>query len=299
MWAGKESKMPETKRYLTYRAEVKSVDEDEGTVDMLIPMSTESVDRMDEVISLDAWTKTIKDFKKRPVLLSSHDYGDLRKQIGEHTRLKVTEDGLMSSPKYYVNQGNPEADWAFVLAKKGMAAFSVGFIPRTWEDAKIDEKGKGKGGKVARRTYTDVELLEISQVCVPANRDARQGVKAKAANDPILSDLITEIEAAEIVDLTGEPEVPSKKEYSQSELKDELDFVLSICKSITLNDENQVIARSLMAELKRLTGSDIPEKITTEPEAIVAPVKELTLEEATAIIQAAINEWRQSHNDSH
>jgi len=168
----------------TFRVEVKEVDVDNGIVDMLIPVSTGSVDRDGEVIEPSAWKSTLPAFRKRPVLLSSHDYRDLRKQIGEFVKLKITDDGLMAQPKYYINEGNEEADWAFKLAAKNRAAFSVGFIPKDWED--------GDGDKAPRRTYKDVELLEISQVVVPANRDAIQSVRSKAA-DPVICELCDEI----------------------------------------------------------------------------------------------------------
>lgn len=171
--------------FKTFRAEVRSVDEEAGIMDMLIPVSTESIDRDGEVIEVGAWKKTLPKFRKRPVLLSSHDYRDLRKQIGEFKQLKIAEQGLLGQPHYYIGEGNEEADWAFNLAKKGMAAFSVGFIPVDWVD--------GDGDKEPRRIYKEVELLEISQVVVPSNRDAIQGVRAKST-DPVVLELCDEVE---------------------------------------------------------------------------------------------------------
>jgi len=177
--------LKEKTRYKTFRAEVRGVDEEQGIVDMLIPVSTESLDRDGEVIKVEAWQKTLPKFKKRPILLSSHDYRDLRKQIGEFKQMRLTEEGLLGRPHYYINEGNQEADWAFNLAKKGVAAFSVGFIPIAWID--------GDGNKEPKRTYQEVELLEISQVLVPSNQEAIQGVRAKSAN-PIILGLCDEVE---------------------------------------------------------------------------------------------------------
>jgi HK97 family phage prohead protease len=164
---------------------------------MLIPMSTASTDRDGESIDPLGWRKSLPAFRKRPVLLSSHNYGDLRKQIGEFTKVKVSEDGLFASPRYYIGEGNEEADWAFKLASKGMAAYSVGFIPKAWTD--------GDGEKTPLRTYTEQELLEISHVVVPSNRDAIQGVRGKSA-DPAINQLVEDIINAEIIDLTVKPE---------------------------------------------------------------------------------------------
>ncbi len=183
----------------TFRPEVKAVDTEDGSIDMLIPMSTASIDRDGESIDPLGWKKSLPAFRKRPVLLSSHDYGDLRKQIGEFKSIKITEDGLFAKPKYYINEGNEEADWAFKLASKGMAAYSVGFIPKAWTD--------GDGEKEPKRTYTEQELLEISHVVVPSNRDAIQGLRGKSA-DPIVNEVIDDVLKMDTIvpDLVTKPE---------------------------------------------------------------------------------------------
>jgi len=189
--------------YKTFRTEVKEIDEENGIVDMLIPMSTASTDRDGEVIEPNAWKKSLPAFRKRPVLLSSHDYRDLRKQIGEFVKLKITDEGLFAQPKYYINEGNEEADWAFKLASKNKAAYSVGFIPKIWED--------GDGDKSPRRTYKENELLEISHVVVPSNRDAIQGLMAKGINDPIVKEIATE--------LLGDSELITKPEETDETIR--------------------------------------------------------------------------------
>ncbi len=170
--------------FKTYRAILKEPDED-GSLNMFIPVSTTAMDRDSEVIEPTAFKKTLPKFMKHPVLVASHDYRDLQNQIGEWTKLKITEDGIEGSPKYYVGMGNEQADWAFKLAQKGVAAFSVGFIPKEWED--------GDGQKSPRRTYKEVELLEISQVIIPSNREAIQNIRSKSV-DPIITGLCDEVE---------------------------------------------------------------------------------------------------------
>ncbi len=175
--------------YKTFRAELKEVDED-GSLNIFIPVSTASMDRDGEVIDPQAFKKTIPKFMKHPVLVASHDYRDLTNQIGEWTRLKLTENGIEGKPKYYVGMDNPQADWAYKLAQKGVAAFSIGFIPKEWED--------GDGVKTARRTYKEVELLEISQVIIPSNRDAIMGMRSKSV-DPIINELLDEVEKSDLI----------------------------------------------------------------------------------------------------
>ena len=171
--------------FKTYKAEIRSVDENTGEIDMLIPVSTSSVDRDGEVVEPTAFKKTLPKFMKRPVLVAAHDYRDLTNQIGEWSKLKITDDGIEGKPKYYVNAGNEQADWGFYLASKGMAAFSIGFIPKVWED--------GDGAKEPRRTYKEVELLEISQVIVPSNREAIQSIRSKSV-DPVVNEICDAVE---------------------------------------------------------------------------------------------------------
>lgn len=183
--------------FKTYRVECKATEED-GVIDAFIPMSMASRDRDEEVIQPTAFEKTLPIFMKRPVLLSSHNYGSLTNQIGEFVDLKIKGKGLYAKPKYYINEGNPEADWAYKLAQHNMAAFSVGFIPK-----KADE---GKSDKDPRRTYTEVELLEISQVTVPSNRDAIQGLKAKAVG--VEAALLDEVLESDLLEKS-----PEEKSY--------------------------------------------------------------------------------------
>ncbi len=180
--------------YKTFKATIKEVKPETGEIEMMIPLSTNSIDRDGEVIEPAAFKKVIPRFMKHPVLVASHNYGDLTKQIGEWTKLRITENGLEGRPKYYVNEGNPEADWAFNLASKGRAAFSVGFIPD------LDSIEEGDGRKTPRRTYKNLaDLLEISQCIIPSNREAIQTIRAKSVGDKVITDLCNEVEK----DLSG------------------------------------------------------------------------------------------------
>ena len=185
--------------YKTYRAECKESNPEDGTIDLFIPVSTNSVDRDGEIVEPAAFKKTLPKFMKRPVLVSSHDYRNLTSQIGEWQKLKITENGIEGKPHYYVGMGNEQADWGWKLASKGMAAFSIGFIPKEWED--------GDGVKSPRRTYKEVELLEISQVIVPSNREAIQSIRSKSV-DPISNKLMDDI--LEDKELVTKPEETSE-----------------------------------------------------------------------------------------
>jgi len=157
----------------TFISTIKSVNEEKGTVEAVV--SDETIDRYQEVILVDAWKKGLSSYKKHGVLLSSHNYSKLTNQIGIAESVKVIDKELIAKFRYFINSGNDEADWGFFLAKQGLAAYSVGFLPKPngYENADWDDEDVKKGKKPCR-IYTDVELLEISQVTVPANPSALQ-----------------------------------------------------------------------------------------------------------------------------
>ena len=145
-----------------YKAEIKGIDPENYTVTTMV--SNDSVDRDGEIVTPKAIGKRLDIYRAHPVLLSSHRHDDLMKQIGMAEDIKATPKGVTAKFKYFVGQGNPEADWAFKLAQNGIAAYSIGFMAHGWEDKQVD-------GQIYRE-FTDVELIEISQVLVPSNRDA-------------------------------------------------------------------------------------------------------------------------------
>lgn len=202
-----------------FSTEIKSVDTENRIVDAIV--STKKVDRDGDVIMPDAFAKRLKVYKDHPVLLSSHYYHDLKSQIGEAVGLKITDAGLEVKFKYYTGEGNDQADWGFNLAQKGIAAFSIGFMGMEYEW--IKEKDKDGVERITGRKYTDVELLEISQVLVPSNRGALQSSRsmiaaeaevyelaAKAFGDGTLSDVepkaapvVPDLCKCEILDMKG------------------------------------------------------------------------------------------------
>lgn len=136
--------------------EVKAVGENE----IEIVGSTDTRDRMDEVISMDGWD--LKNWKKNPVILAGHDY--TAPAIGRG-KVKKSDGKLMFKVEFPEEGVYPLADIYRKLYKGGfMKASSVGFLPTEWSN--------GNGEKEPYRTYTKQELLELSLVAVPANPDA-------------------------------------------------------------------------------------------------------------------------------
>jgi len=282
-----EKKKPET-IFRTFRTIVIKAGEEEGVIDILIPMSTGSVDRHGESIDPMGWKKSLKEFKKRPILLSSHNYGSLQNQIGELLGIKVSENGLVAKPKYYINQGNAEADWAYFLASKGMAAFSVGFIPIKWEDS------DGKDGKPSR-TFTEQELIEISQVTVPSNRDAIMGLQAKGIDDPIVKEIADEVLKAEDVEIKDmikekiegiepDPIDPEKLKASIEKDEKEDENILTVEGKIgySLNDIYDIVKEN--KELKEKLAD-----IELEAGAVLNAKNKGNLKQAQALIQSVLD----------
>ena len=220
-----------------FRAEIKAVDEKNHRV--YARFNADTRDRDNETCAATSWKKRIGYYQQHNVLVSSHDYSDLRKQIGEIeldlTKIDKSLEGWVS---YYVGLGNEEADWAWELAQKNKAAFSVGFKPWDYQD--------GDGEKSPRKTFTDNELLEISQVIVPSSREALQSHKA---GSPVEEILVKDVLAGMNV----------KKAVTQGEVKDELDYVISMVKEVGACPES----KALIAELWRCAGCDKPVEIKT------------------------------------
>ena len=143
------------------------LDEDAGLVSAVV--STEDVDRDGDVIRQEGWD--LSHFASHPILLSSHNYRGLTNQIGEWTQMQVEGSLLVGHAKYYIGEGNEEADWGFKLATKGRAAYSVGFVPDMSKAKQIEANGN------LSYEYTGQELLEVSQVTVPSNPQALQAMK--------------------------------------------------------------------------------------------------------------------------
>ena len=123
--------------------------------------STKDIDRDGEVILPTAWDLSTYN----GIVVDSHDYQTIGNAIAKVTQSSIDDKGLKVTIQYLVGKGNDKADWAWVLVSNNLASYSVGFIP-------ID-KIPGNGENI-KTIYTKTQLLEISQVVVPANPYAVQ-----------------------------------------------------------------------------------------------------------------------------
>lgn len=207
-----------------FRGEIKGVDVEAGTVTAVV--STEAPDRDGDIIRVAGWD--LGNFNKHPVLLADHNYGDVRAQIGEWTEMKVVKGQnprVEGTARYYINEGNDKADWAFALAQKGKAAFSVGFIPDMDKAEAIGDDGSKFFGPFEFRGQ---ELLEVSQVTIPAHPDALQRMKG-LVTDPVVAQVVDEV----LGESPGEPDVRQLIESVEDRLNQRLNAIEALLRDAT------------------------------------------------------------------
>ena len=119
-----------------------------------IILSTAKEDRHYDIVKQDGWD--LKNFKKNPVVLDSHNYCSIEHIIGKMTKIGV-KDGKLKGSLVFAEM-NPKGLLAKEMAIAGFInAVSVGFIPKEFDD---------------KYNILKSELLELSIVSVPANPEA-------------------------------------------------------------------------------------------------------------------------------
>lgn len=117
--------------------------------------STKFPDRVNDVVLPSALAASMNLYMKNPLVLLDHDHSQ---PIGLVKSWQITEDGLWVESKI----GNTDlGDKAWTEIEQGLRrAFSIGFIPREIDWSKDSPE------------ITELELLEISVVTIPANRES-------------------------------------------------------------------------------------------------------------------------------
>ncbi|MEO0966225.1 MAG: HK97 family phage prohead protease [Planctomycetota bacterium] len=148
---------------------VKSVDE--ATRSITVVVSTASPDRYEEIVEPSAYKRWLPKFLENPVFLAGHQHVgfDAAKPttIGHWREMRITDDGLVGT---CVFASTDLANEYWSLYRDGhQRGFSVGFLVHEWEWREF-EAAPGITKRI--RVFTEVELIEVSAVAVPANRDA-------------------------------------------------------------------------------------------------------------------------------
>jgi len=241
----------------TFRPEVKVLNAENGSFSAVV--SDEMPDRDGDVVMVNGWQ--LDYFNQHPVMLSSHDYFSLRNIIGEWTSLEVKGKKLIGNGQLYIGEGNEEADWAWKLVSKGMAAFSVGFMPLEYE---LVDKDNGNDW-FGPFKFTSVELLEISMVSIPANPRALQlGLKKGIHNDPVIAEILRELAPELGVEPLKKTQkqteltlslTPELRDYIQEQVKSSIEYVTASLefaeqkKGRVLSSKNESLLKSAMSEI--------------------------------------------------
>ena len=208
--------------------------------------STGTPDLENEVIKPEGWSASLPTYRSNPVILATHLHrlttGD-SPVIGSASSIDVQNDKLVFRMKVAGTELGKQYEQLY--REVHMRAFSVGFMPVSgqWQD--LD---RGKEGKKRVWVHTEVKLLEISAVPVPANPEAlvrMRELQAQAAGhdlSAIKADLIETVKAqlaeagldrSAIENLKSE--ITQRVETAVAEIRDQVSQVLE---SIALSSDS-------------------------------------------------------------
>ena len=143
-------------------------------------LSTDDVDRHGDVVSADGWR--LEAYLQNPVLLWAHDYR--HPAIGRAVSVWNEPHRLLAKMEFAPSAFAQEI--AALYASGFQWGVSVGFRPIRWEE----RRDARTGGFLGLR-YLEQELLEVSAVPVPANRQAlrREAEEGRRELDALLAEL--------------------------------------------------------------------------------------------------------------
>ena len=145
-------------------------------------LSTDGVDRHGDVVAADGWR--LEAYLRNPVLLWAHDYR--HPAIGRAVSVWTEPHRLLAKMEFAPSRFAQEV--AALYATGFQWGVSVGFRPIRWE-----ERRDARTGAFLGLRYLEQELLEVSAVPVPANREALR----RGTADTGLASLLAELRAAQ------------------------------------------------------------------------------------------------------
>lgn len=132
---------------------------DEAARTFTFRASSAAVDRQNEVIDQTGWS--LEAYRANPVILDSHKYGSIDDILGRASRVELMPEGL-------------EIDVQFADTERGRTAQKMvedGFLRSV--SVGFRSMARRPGARAGEPlTHTAMELLEVSMVAIPANRDA-------------------------------------------------------------------------------------------------------------------------------
>jgi HK97 family phage prohead protease len=278
--------------YKNMIATVVKSDDNKATIKAVF--STDTEDRHGESVKQKF---DLRNFRKNPVILNSHNSWDATEVVGMASKIGISKGNLAGEITFAVEE-NPKAKIIYQLYKGGfLNAFSIGFIPKEFSS---DYK-----------SILSSELLEISCVSVPANGEALQVAKSKGIDVEKLSPFYKFTDPKEIeddIDINEEDEVvdeivekepetvekPKKKPKNEvveddlTEEKEEKDKVV---------EEEEKTAEINAEPLKTGIEEDDVEEETEETEEDKERAKEQALKDIKEDETASVNENEEETDD--
>ena len=185
--------MNEIRKHLDFAIHRKNIDDDGIRIEGFA--STDDVDRVGDVIPASAWD--LGNYQKNKIILFNHNYDE---PIGKAEEIEVRENGL-----YVKCLIDPMTKAGRQIENDVLKAFSVGFILK---DAKYDSNTN-------TFVLTDVELLEVSVVSVPANAAATFSLE-KSCNDKEFASLM-KMYGPKVPEEGASPELEETQKMSEKE----------------------------------------------------------------------------------
>ena len=128
---------------------------------MTFVLSTDEVDRHGDIVAADGWN--LESYRTNPVFLWAHDYA--RPVIGRAVETWLEPHRLLARVEFAPTQFAQEV--AGLYRAGYQRGVSVGFKPLRYEERRHE-----KSGALLGLRFLEQELLEVSAVPVPANRNA-------------------------------------------------------------------------------------------------------------------------------
>lgn len=166
---GGTSRLPDLRVVRSFITKLDVVADADSTRQLRYTITTDAVDRMQDVISADGWD--LKSYLQNPVVLWGHDH-DL--VIGKAIDISRTGNGLDATVQFQPSDMPIVGPWADYAFRSGVTGFiratSVGFRPLEWDFTEDEERGGDDW--FPGIDFQRQELTEFSVVSVPANPEA-------------------------------------------------------------------------------------------------------------------------------
>lgn len=258
----------------TIEATEKAATKDTGSFEIVI--TTENIDRYQEVIQLDAWE--LEHYMKNPVVLWGHDHHTL--PVGITTSIENKDGKLVAKGKFATHE---HAQVIRKLYDSGvLRAASVGFIEKERE------------GNIIKKA----ELIEWSIVSVPANPYCLSTIMKSGEN---INELVTKgfvyiQKEAEEETTAEEITTAPEEEIESSEATTEKKFDAKDIKTLVATLQGVAAAlEDLAVDDQEPEGNEAPVEETDEQKALKEfSEKRRTVQEAATILGEVLAEARQA-----